>query len=206
MASFPEKLKFRPVPINTKLELGSTSKVHCNADGQSPPVVRWLKENSTELPEHVRDDAGTLIFNGVRHADKGLYTCVATNNQGKINATISVDVVSEYSILPSYVEQFETLPVQKSSPKVVLLAVKPQFKIKPENTTAREGYPIMLHCVVIGDPQPTVNWDKNMQMKTDFDPSRIRVSVCKAGFPWNASLVVKTAMYIPTWPYHLTHV
>jgi len=40
-------------------------------------------------------------------------------------------------------------------------AVKPRFKVKPTNTTAYEGHSLMLHCIAIGDPTPTVLWDKN---------------------------------------------
>jgi len=40
-------------------------------------------------------------------------------------------------------------------------AVKPRFKVKPVNRTAYEGHSVMMHCVAIGDPSPTVLWDKN---------------------------------------------
>jgi hypothetical protein len=48
-----------------------------------------------QFPEHVQDLNGTLYFNRVSHEDKGQYTCVATNSQGIINATIEVDVIGK---------------------------------------------------------------------------------------------------------------
>lgn len=92
-----EKLKFSPQPVNKRLELGSTAKVSCKAQGATNPTVKWVKEGDDEdFPKHVQDVNGTLHFNGVLEEDKGRYTCVASNAQGSINHTISIDVVSEY--------------------------------------------------------------------------------------------------------------
>lgn len=49
-----------------------------------------------EFPDHIQDINGTLHFNKVQEDDKGRYTCVATNSQGLINATIEVDVVGMF--------------------------------------------------------------------------------------------------------------
>lgn len=92
-----EKLKFLPPPVNKKLELNSTVKVSCKAQGATPPLVRWYKEDgTTNFPKHIQDLNGTLHFNSVTEKDKGKYTCIASNSQGSINHTISIDVVSEY--------------------------------------------------------------------------------------------------------------
>ena len=90
-----ERLKFKPNPINTKLELGSNSKVHCRADARSPPVIRWKKEGAYDFPSHVVDVDGTLFFNGVRYSDEGNYTCIAQTETEKINVTISIEVVGK---------------------------------------------------------------------------------------------------------------
>ena len=66
--------------------------MHLSTNSGACPVV-------LRCPEHVRDDEGTLLFKGVTHTDKGFYTCVASNSQGRINATIYIDVVSEYGVI-----------------------------------------------------------------------------------------------------------
>jgi hypothetical protein len=38
-----EKLKFSPRPVNKKLELGSSARVYCKAQGALPPVIKWFK-------------------------------------------------------------------------------------------------------------------------------------------------------------------
>ena len=55
--------------------------------------------------------------------------------------------------------------------------VKPQFKVKPKNTTAYEGYPVTLHCVATGDPTPTIQWDKNNKYINAVNNTRFTVSV-----------------------------
>ncbi|XP_013386585.1 inactive tyrosine-protein kinase 7 isoform X2 [Lingula anatina] len=137
-----KKLKFKPRPINTKLELRSNAKIHCRAEGEGTLVVKWLKSGDMwNFPSHILDEGGTLVFTGVKKSDAGSYTCVATSStQGVINATIHVDVV-----------------------------VKPWFRVKPQNDTAVEGSSVMLNCVAAGDPQPAVQWDKNGELIRNID-------------------------------------
>lgn len=82
-------------PVGKKLELGSSSKVHCRAQGTPTPVVRWAKEGRPlfSWPAHVEDVNGTLYFHGVEPSDAGYYTCIATNSQGLINTTVYIDVI-----------------------------------------------------------------------------------------------------------------
>ncbi|PBC26832.1 Tyrosine-protein kinase [Apis cerana cerana] len=142
-----EKLKFSPQPVDKRLELGSTAKVPCKSQGATNPTVKWIKEGSgEEFPKHVQDINGTLHFNGVLEEDKGRYTCIASNAQGSINHTITIDVV-----------------------------IAPKFTIQPQNPTeAIEGYPVMLHCAAEGDPKPTIQWDRDSRMN-NLNNSRFEV-------------------------------
>ncbi|RZC31862.1 tyrosine-protein kinase-like otk [Asbolus verrucosus] len=146
--SVTEALKFSPPPVNKKLELGSTAKVHCKAQGTPPPFIHWEKDgiSSENFKTHITDMNGTLHFNGVLNEDKGKYSCIASNSQGTINVTITIDVV-----------------------------VAPKFSVEPKNLTeANEGQSVAIDCVVEGDPKPTIQWDKNLKMN-DFDQSRFTV-------------------------------
>lgn len=92
-----EILKFAPAPVNKKLELGSTAKIHCKAQGTPPPNIRWEKQGvgAEGMANHITDMNGTLHFNGVLGEDKGKYTCTASSVQGKINVTVNIDVVGK---------------------------------------------------------------------------------------------------------------
>lgn len=90
-----EKLKFKPVLTNTKLDLGSPGKIACHAEGRSAPSIRWLKDGHSDLPSYIHDVEGVLHIRSVHYSDAGNYTCIATNEQGTINTTIRVDIVGQ---------------------------------------------------------------------------------------------------------------
>ena len=93
-------LKFRPPPVDTKLELGSSARIRCEADGQSPPQVYWRRRGfESNLGEGVEDVAGVLLFEDVTYEHAGVYTCEATSDQGRINKTIEVQVVGEWYLV-----------------------------------------------------------------------------------------------------------
>lgn len=131
-----KKLRFSPAPEDHRLELSMDTLIECKADAETRPAITWLKDGRELFPRHVSQDKGVLYFHGVRKSDAGYYTCIAVSErQGIINATISVEVVE-----------------------------RPKFQVLPRNTTAYEGHRTMLHCVAIGDPKPTVWWDKNSEV------------------------------------------
>ncbi|XP_014667914.1 PREDICTED: inactive tyrosine-protein kinase 7-like [Priapulus caudatus] len=147
-----QTLKFTPEPVNKRLELGGDGKLWCKASGVVPPKITWVKVSDggraqVTWPDHITDSNGTLIVKGVKASDAGQYTCVATSaQQGVINKTITVDVI-----------------------------VTPRFVVRPSNTTAKEGYEVMLHCAAEGDPKPTIQWDKNGHL-SDFDKKRFELT------------------------------
>lgn len=65
--------------------------------------------------------------------DIGNYTCIATNRQGKISATVSISAV----IAARFIQ-------------------KPQSAIQ-----VNEMESTMIHCTAIGDPKPNILWDKD---------------------------------------------
>lgn len=38
-----EKLKFNPLPVAKKMELGLANKIPCKAEGSDPPTIKWKK-------------------------------------------------------------------------------------------------------------------------------------------------------------------
>ncbi|XP_043202540.1 inactive tyrosine-protein kinase 7-like [Amphibalanus amphitrite] len=146
-----EKLKFSPRPVSQALELDKPGRLHCRAAGSSKPTVGWVRilpsgRPQFEWPPHVTDVNGTLQFNPVRESDGGEYSCVATNAQGFINATVNLTVV-----------------------------VTPKF-LTPARTPleAVVGRSVLIDCQVYGRPEPSVQWDKDSKL-TGLDDSRVVV-------------------------------
>ncbi|EDW60765.2 tyrosine-protein kinase-like otk [Drosophila virilis] len=149
-----EQLKFMPQPTSKNLELGSLGKLHCKAQGTPTPQVQWLRDAANgSLPEHVDDINGTLIFRNVSAEHRGNYTCLASNSQGQINATVSINVV-----------------------------VAPRFSVAPVGPieTAEQGVAV-IHCQAIGDPKPTIQWDKDLQYLSENNTDRQRFSFLENG-------------------------
>lgn len=92
-----DKLKFTVTPAAKTLELGTVRRILCKAQGSPAPIVRWVKEGGPLLkwPPHIEDVNGTLFFHGVQDEDAGQYTCIATNSQGLISASIFINVTSK---------------------------------------------------------------------------------------------------------------
>ncbi|EDV35801.1 uncharacterized protein Dana_GF12648 [Drosophila ananassae] len=129
-----EQLKFMPQPTSKNLELGSLSKVHCKAQGTPTPQVKWMRENNLPLPANVTDQNGTLIFAQVNNDQRGQYTCMASNSQGQISATVSINVV-----------------------------IAPKFSVPPEGPIeVAESGTAVIHCQAIGEPKPTIQWDRDL--------------------------------------------
>lgn len=52
------------------------------------------------------------------------------------------------------------------------IQVAPRFVVPPKNpVNVNEGESIMIDCIVEGDPEPTIQWDKDSKMN-DFDLTR----------------------------------
>ncbi|XP_016928040.3 tyrosine-protein kinase-like otk [Drosophila suzukii] len=148
-----EQLKFVPQPTSKNLELGSLSKVHCKAQGTPPPQVKWMRETQLPLPVNVTDQNGTLIFNQVSNEQRGQYTCIASNSQGQISATVSINVV-----------------------------VAPKFSVPPEGPTeVPEGGTAVIHCQAIGEPKPTIRWDKDLTYLNENNTDGERFSLLENG-------------------------
>lgn len=126
-------------------------KLVCN----SPCTFTLSAQDATNgsLPEHVDDINGTLIFRNVSAEHRGNYTCLASNSQGQINATVSINVV-----------------------------VAPRFSVAPVGPieTAEQGVAV-IHCQAIGDPKPTIQWDKDLQYLSENNTDRQRFSFLENG-------------------------
>ncbi|XP_023037884.1 tyrosine-protein kinase-like otk [Drosophila willistoni] len=151
-----EQLKFMPQPTSKNLELdAAVAKVHCKAQGTPTPQVQWFRDGvNTTLPDQVEVDLnGTLIFRNVNADHRGNYTCLATNLQGQINATVSINVV-----------------------------VAPKFSVPPNvPMEIAEQSTVVIHCQAIGDPKPTIQWDKDLLYLSENNTDRQRFSFLENG-------------------------
>ncbi|XP_057580791.1 hemicentin-2 [Hippopotamus amphibius kiboko] len=84
---------------------GQEVRLDCEADGQPPPNVAWLKDGGPlgrGAGPHLRFslDGSSLVLKGLRASDSGAYTCVAQNAAGEDARLHTVNV-----LVPPTIEQ-----------------------------------------------------------------------------------------------------
>ncbi|XP_008585904.1 PREDICTED: hemicentin-2-like, partial [Galeopterus variegatus] len=119
---------------------GQEVRLDCEAEGQPPPDVSWLKDGGPlgqGMGPHLRFylDGGSLVLKGLRASDSGAYTCVAHNTAGEDARLHTVNV-----LVPPTIEQ-----AADSSGTLV----------------SRPGELVSMACPTRGSPPIHVSWLKD---------------------------------------------
>ncbi|XP_053523819.1 hemicentin-2 [Artibeus jamaicensis] len=119
---------------------GQEVRLDCEADGQPPPEVTWLKDGGPlgrGVGPHLwfYQDSNSLVLKGLKASDSGAYTCVAHNTAGEDASLHAVNV-----LVPPIIEQ----GTEGVGPLV-----------------GRAGEMVTLACPVRGSPPIHVSWLKD---------------------------------------------
>uniref|UniRef100_A0A8C6SGT7 Roundabout, axon guidance receptor, homolog 3 (Drosophila) n=1 Tax=Neogobius melanostomus TaxID=47308 RepID=A0A8C6SGT7_9GOBI len=129
---------------------GRTVTFLCGTKGNPPPAVFWQREGSQILLFPVQDVAqsgrfsvsltGELTITDVQVEDSGFYICQAISVAG--------------SILTKALLEVESAPSDR---------VPPIIRQGPANHTLAPGSTAQLHCHIMGNPLPSIQWEKDGQ-------------------------------------------
>ncbi|KAM8900120.1 microfibrillar-associated protein 3-like isoform 1-T6 [Spinachia spinachia] len=78
---------------------GSCAVIDCNVTGEPFPSVQWFNSHGERLDTEMNGekwwllDTGVLNITGIEFADRGKYTCMASNSHGSSNCTVTLRVV-----------------------------------------------------------------------------------------------------------------
>ncbi|KAM6894979.1 microfibrillar-associated protein 3-like [Lycodopsis pacificus] len=78
---------------------GSCAVIDCNVTGEPLPSVQWFNSHGERLDTEMNGekwellDTGILNITGIEFADRGKYTCMASNVHGSSNCTVTLRVV-----------------------------------------------------------------------------------------------------------------
>ncbi|XP_056881280.1 neogenin 1a isoform X5 [Takifugu flavidus] len=130
-----QKLEFLLEPVSVTKVLGATALLSCVVTGYPAPHVRWMLGDKLVEESEGRVEllgGGILQISNLTEEDAGVYTCMADNANGTIEAQAQLTV-----------------------------QVPPQFMRRPANIYAHESMDIVFECEVSGSPAPSVKWVKN---------------------------------------------
>ncbi|XP_062254346.1 neogenin 1a isoform X1 [Platichthys flesus] len=129
------KPEFLVQPAAVIKALGLSVLLPCVVSGFPAPTVRWMLGDKLLQESEGRLEllaGGSLQIFNLTEEDAGVYTCMADNSNGTIEAQAQLTI-----------------------------QVPPQFIKRPANIYAHESMDIVFECEVSGSPAPTVKWVKN---------------------------------------------
>ncbi|XP_043342030.1 hemicentin-1 isoform X3 [Cervus canadensis] len=120
-------------PSNWIEPLGGNAILNCEVKGDPAPTIQWSRRGiDIEISHRIRQlGNGSLAIYGTVNEDAGDYTCVATNEAGVVERSMSLTL---------------------QSPPVITL--------EPVETIINAGGKVILNCQAAGEPRPTITWSR----------------------------------------------
>ncbi|XP_044798654.2 hemicentin-1 isoform X4 [Bubalus bubalis] len=120
-------------PSNWIEPLGGNAILNCEVKGDPAPTIQWSRRGiDIEISHRIRQlGNGSLAIYGTVNEDAGDYTCVATNEAGVVERSMSLTL---------------------QSPPIITL--------EPVETIINAGSKVILNCQATGEPRPTISWSR----------------------------------------------
>ncbi|XP_061239478.1 hemicentin-1 isoform X3 [Bos javanicus] len=120
-------------PSNWIEPLGGNAILNCEVKGDPAPTIQWSRRGiDIEISHRIRQlGNGSLAIYGTVNEDAGDYTCVATNEAGVVERSMSLTL---------------------QSPPIITL--------EPVETIINAGSKVILNCQATGEPRPTITWSR----------------------------------------------
>ncbi|XP_058494160.1 hemicentin-1 isoform X1 [Solea solea] len=121
-------------PHSNRIEpLGGNAILNCEVRGDPLPIIQWSKNGiNIQINNRIRQlDNGSLAIYGTVGEDAGNYMCVATNDAGVVERSV-------------------TLTLQRA----------PTIIVEPSETVVDAGTTAVLYCQAEGEPTPMIEWSR----------------------------------------------
>ncbi|XP_069497466.1 hemicentin-1 isoform X2 [Ambystoma mexicanum] len=125
---------FNGDPHANRIEpLGGNAILNCDVRGDPPPTIQWSKKGvGVQISNRIRQlNNGSLAIYGTVNEDAGDYKCIATNDAGVVERSVTLTLHSH-----------------------------PTITTEPVETTVDAGTTVLLNCRAGGEPPPTIEWSR----------------------------------------------
>uniref|UniRef100_F7F8V7 Immunoglobulin superfamily DCC subclass member 3 n=2 Tax=Ornithorhynchus anatinus TaxID=9258 RepID=F7F8V7_ORNAN len=190
-------------PQSISRPAGTTAVFTCQAQGEPPPQITWLKNGQVLGPSsHVKlkNSNSTLTLSGISQEDEAIYQCIAENSAGSSQASARLTVL--------WAEGLPGPPRDVRAETVSATTVQVSWGEPLQNTQEIIGY--VLHIRKATDPlemeyQEAVSKSTFQQLVSDLEPSTRYSFYVKAYTSRGASrpsvvTVVRTLGEVPGMP------
>ncbi|NWV42606.1 HMCN1 protein, partial [Grantiella picta] len=116
--------------------LGGNAMLNCEVRGDPPPTIQWSKKGvGVQISNRIRQLVnGSLAIYGTVNEDAGDYKCVATNDVGVVERSLTLTLQSP-----------------------------PAITVEPVGTVLEAGATAVLDCQARGEPPPAISWSRQGQ-------------------------------------------
>ncbi|XP_078539592.1 immunoglobulin superfamily DCC subclass member 3 [Lissotriton helveticus] len=161
--------EFLQHPQSISRPVGTTAIFTCQAQGEPPPQIVWLKNGQTLEPtEHIKlkNNNSTLTIYGISQDDEAIYQCVAENSAGSTQASARLTVL--------WAEGLPGPPQNVKAVTTSATSIQVSWSEALQNTREIIGY--VVHIRKTADPmemeyQEAVSKSTFQQLVTDLEPS-----------------------------------
>ena len=123
-------------------EVGTRVEIHCEASGSPKPEVKWFLEGPTD---RVYTKEQSLFITSVKPEDKREYTCLASNSEGSVAKSTTLDVLCKSAIF-----HLKYFMIDLSDPPTISISRQPDSDLIYGTSTR-------LECLVDANPSAEVS-------------------------------------------------
>ncbi|KAK3506808.1 hypothetical protein QTP70_028372 [Hemibagrus guttatus] len=125
--------------------LGGNAILNCEVRGDPLPTIQWSKKGvNVRISNRIRLlDNGSLAIYGTVSEDAGSYACVATNEAGVVERTVTLTLQSKHTNT-----HYRNGVLQSSQGE-------------PVDTVVDSGSIVVLNCQAQGEPTPVIEWTRH---------------------------------------------
>ena len=88
------------------LRVGDDVTLVCEATSESPPRLTWKREGAQFPAGRTDIQDGTLVITAIQKDDYGVYTCIATSDDGEAKHSTTLAVICKLNRLNCYINNW----------------------------------------------------------------------------------------------------